>query len=140
MEEDIQLLPTSSERVSTGREDPTKEVISTDTEVRRCSYNKVGRCKIHGDGARKVPVMVNVPVEGEGGMKTTKGQKKYIWRCDISRGGKKMKQTSLSSFLTARHPEMTAGVENHISKSGNSLNTNSVGQKSDERIKPGEVQ
>ena len=80
MEEDIQLLPTSSERVSTGREDPTKEVISTDTEVRRCSYNKVGRCKLHGDGARRVFKMVSVPVEGEDGVKTTRVQKKYIWR------------------------------------------------------------
>ena len=51
-----------------------------------------------------------------------------------------MKQTSLSSFLTARHPVMTAGVGNTISQSGSSLDNHSVGQKSEESVKPGEVQ
>ena len=60
--------------------------------------------------------MVRVPVEGADGVKTTMGVKRYVWKCDINRQGRKMMQTSLSAFLTVRTPE-----------NGNSLN-DSVGE------------
>ena len=125
-----------------GKEEPTKEEVSpANAEVRKCIYTKGGRCKHHGEGARKVPVMVRVPVEGADGVKTTMGVKRYVWKCDINRQGRKMMQTSLTAFLTVRTPEMTAGVGNTISQNGNSLD-DSVGQQQHhvERDTKGEVQ
>ena len=75
----------------------------------RCSYSKKGRCKIHGDGARKIPIMVKESVVGEGGTKTTKSTKKYVWRCDVNKRGNKMIQSSISSFLSKKNPENTGG-------------------------------
>ena len=131
---------------ASGEEEQTQEaVIPAATEVRKCIFTKGGRCKYHGEGARKVPVMSKVPVVGADGVKTTKSVKKYVWKCDINRQGRKMTQTSLSTFLRVRSPEMTAGVGNNISltisQSGNSLD-DSVGQQQHnvERKTKGEVQ
>ena len=66
------------------------------------------------------------------GSKTTKVERKYVWRCDISRGGRKMKQTNLSSFLTVQDPEMTAGGGNTSCQRGSTISHNSAGQLADE--------
>ena len=140
------MQPAGGVGTAIGEEEPTQEeVIPANAEVKKCIFTKGGRCKHNGEGARKVPVMSKVPVVGADGVKTTKSVKKYVWKCDINRQGRKMTQTSLSSFLRVRSPEMTAGVGNTtsltISQSGNSFD-DSVGQQqhSVERETQGEVQ
>ena len=63
-------------------------------------------------------------------------KRKYDWRCDISRGGRKRKQTNLSSFLTVQDSEMTVGGGNTISQRGSTISHNSAGQLADERSIP----
>ena len=58
--------------------------------------------------------MVKQSVVGEGGAKTTKSTKKYIWMCDVNKRGNKMIQSSLSSFLTKMNPEKTGGVADTV--------------------------
>ena len=112
------------------KEEPEGRRKNTDL---RCTYTKKGRCKIHGDGARKIPIMVKESVVGEGGIKTTKSIKKYVWRCDINKRGNKMIQSSISSFLSKKNPENTGGVAGTSDQQRDlvSCSKNTVGQRAD---------
>ena len=70
---------------------------------------------------------------GEGGAKTTKSVKRYIWRCDINKRGVKMIQSNISSFFSKKKPEKTGGVaDTSIQPVGDvSDSMNSVGQRAD---------
>ena len=96
MDEDLPTQLTKREGVSTRIERMTKgEGMPADQEPQKCSHTKAGRCRIHGEGAKKVPMMVKQTVVGEGGTKTTKSVKRYIWRCDINKRGVKMIQSNI---------------------------------------------
>ena len=145
MDEDLPTQLTQREGVSTRKmERMTKgESKSAVREPQKCS--QTGKCRIHGDGAKKVPMMVKQTVVGEGGAKTTKSVKRYIWRCDINKRGVKMIQSNISSFLTKKNPEKTGGVAGtSIQQVGEvSYFESSVGQRADTSTSlphPGDVE
>ena len=74
--------------------------------------------------------------EGLDGSKTTKVTRIYFWRYDVNKGGNKLKQTSMSLFLTAKKPVMTAGGDDTFSKQGDTISNNSAGQLADRRCVP----
>ena len=92
-----------------------------------CPYEGGERCLIHGEWARKVFKPRTVVIEGVDGARTTKVTRKYYWRCDVDKGGNKLKQTSISMFLKSKRPEMTAGGDDTILQQGDSILMNSAG-------------
>ena len=134
VDDDLPSQPTQREGVQTRRKRMTQdESRSGSQEPQKCSHTKKGKCMIHGDGARKVPIMMKKSVVGEGGVKTTESVKKYIWRCDTNRRGIKMIQSNISSFLTKCNPEKTGRVAGtSLKQVGETYNLhNSVGQRAD---------
>ena len=89
---------------------------------------------INGEGARKDFKPRSVVTEGVDGARTTKVTRKYYWRCDVNKGGNKLKQTSISLFLKAKRP--TAGGDDTILQQGDSISMNSAGQVADRRCIP----
>ena len=51
--------------------------------------------------------------------------------------GNNLKQPSMSLFLTAKKPVMTAGGDDTFSKQGDTISNNSAGQLADRRCVPG---
>ena len=66
-----------------------------------CVHNKKGRCKEHGDGARKHFKLIITKEEGPNGKIVRKLTKKMYWVCDLEPIGlKKVTQTKLSFTRT----------------------------------------
>ena len=99
--------------------------------IKNCLYKKGGRC-IHRDGVKRVNVHRMVTTAGPGGVKTTKLVKKWTWRCDLTRkGGYKLKQLSISSFLLTTR--MTAGMgDSGQGEGSSSFDAVTVGQRSND--------
>ena len=93
-----------------------------------CVYNKKGRCKEHGDGARKIMKPIITTEEGPDGKVIRKLTKKQSWRCDLGpNGDKKLTQTRLSFDRTPLRVNRVDGGDTQQGNLGNVM-TSKEGQ------------
>ena len=109
-------------------------------ELRECVHNKDGRCRIHGEGAKKMfePEWVDGVY-----------RKKWVWRCNViaMKKEQKLKQTKISSFVMSDSGEtvgrgdtkmqMAAGrASTMVTASNTAIFENVTGQTSSD-VQPG---
>ena len=87
--------------------------------TQRCTQTRSGVCSVHGPGAKWCwePIPVGRRKPGPNGKLITK---KYLWKCEVSRSGKMMRQTRLSFGRSIED-------ENKRDNTGSNTETNSEG-------------
>ena len=111
--DNLTVMPSTSQAGTSAGKHTGKEntVSSIDQNVRKdCVHDAEGVCDIHGAGAKEHWRYAKGMVKGRrGSTPTMKHTKEWYWACDLgTRGGGKMRQLSLSSYMKTTSNKKTS--------------------------------
>ena len=111
--EDLTVMPSTSQAgTSAGKQTGKDKTVSgIDPNVRKdCVHDAEGVCDVHGAGAKEHWRYAKGMVRGRrGSTPTMKHTKEWYWACDLgTRGGGKMRQLSLSSYMKTTSNKKTS--------------------------------